>query len=72
MTAAARKSGARYVFIGTLHKVSDLIIYMKGYLLDARTGEQVMDETFEIKADNLIMLDRAASRMARAIERHIP
>lgn len=71
LAAAARKSGARYVFVGTLHKVSDLIIYMKGYLLDASDGRQVMGETLEVKADNRRMLDRAADRMAHAIERHL-
>lgn len=67
----AKMLGAGYVFIGALHKVSDLIIYMDGELVSVRTGKAVVAETYEVKADDRRMLLRAASRMARTINRAV-
>ncbi len=72
LATAARKAHARFLFVGTLHRVSDLIVYLKGYLLDLRSGRELMGRTFEVKSDDHIMLDRVADRMATAIERHLP
>ncbi|HQT73513.1 MAG TPA: hypothetical protein PLX84_06200 [Acidiphilium sp.] len=41
---------------------------MKAYLLDVRSGRELMARTFEVKSDDQLMLDRAADRMAAAIE----
>ncbi|HQT61446.1 MULTISPECIES: DUF2380 domain-containing protein [unclassified Acidiphilium] len=68
LVAAARQAGAGFLFVGTLHRVSDLIVYMKAYLLDVRSGRELMARTFEVKSDDQLMLDRAADRMAAALE----
>jgi TolB-like protein len=72
LNAAARDAGAEYVFSGSIHKVSGLIIYMGGELDDAQTGKPLMSEMLEVKADNGLMLNRAADAMARLIEQHLP
>lgn len=72
LSAAARDAGAAYVFSGSIHKISDLIIYMGGELDDAQTGKPVMSEMLEVKADNGLMLNRAADAMARLVEQHLP
>ncbi|CAG4919014.1 unnamed protein product [Acidocella sp. C78] len=71
LVAAARQAGAGFLFVGTLHRVSDLIVYMKAYLLDVRSGQELMARTFEVKSDDQLMLDRAADRMAAAVETHL-
>ena len=72
LSAAAREAGAAYVFSGSIHKISDLIIYMGGELDDAQTGKPLMSEMLEVKADNGPMLNRAADAMARLVEQHLP
>lgn len=69
--ADARKLGAQYVFIGSVHKVSDLIIYMRGELDSVRGGKPLMVKSMEVKADDKTMVTRGAATMAAAIERHI-
>lgn len=69
--AAARQLGARYVFIGSVHKVSDLIIYMRGELDRIGDPKPLMVRSMEVKADNRTMILRAAGTMAAAIERHL-
>lgn len=70
--AEARQVGARYVFIGSIHKVSDLIIYMRGELDRVGSGSPLMVKSMEVKADNRTMMLRAADAMAAAIGRHLP
>jgi Protein of unknown function (DUF2380) len=72
LAAAARNAGAAYVFSGSIHKISDLIIYMGGELDDAKTGKPLMSEMLEVKADNGPMLNRAAADMANLVEQHLP
>jgi hypothetical protein len=69
--AAAQKLGARYVFIGSVHKVSDLIIYMRGELDRIGDPQPLMVESMEVKADNKTMIRRAAGAMAEAIGQHL-
>ena len=69
--AEGRKFGARYVFIGSVHKVSDLIIYMRGELDRVGDRKPLMVKSMEVKADDKTMILRAADSMAAAIERHL-
>ncbi|MEE3503080.1 DUF2380 domain-containing protein [Acidiphilium acidophilum] len=69
--AAARQLGARYVFIGSVHKVSDLIIYMRGELDRIGDPRPLMVRSMEVKADNRTMILRAAGTMATAVEHHL-
>ena len=72
LLAAARKTGAAYVFIGAVHKVSDLIIYLGGELDEVSTGKPLMSEMIEVKADDATMLRRAALTMAADTLAHLP
>lgn len=69
--AEARKVGAAYVFIGSVHKVSDLIIYMRGELDKVGDPTPLMVKSMEVKADDKTMVVRGADAMAAAVERHI-
>jgi hypothetical protein len=69
--AAAQQLGARYVFIGSIHKVSDLIIYMRGELDRVGDKTPLMVRSMEVKADNRTMILRATDTMAAAIARHL-
>ena len=69
--AAARSLGARYAFIGSIHKISDLICYMRGELDDARTGTVLLVTSTEVKADNKTMWLRAARTLAAAVNRKL-
>jgi hypothetical protein len=72
LLAAARKTNATYLFIGTVHKVSDLIVYLGGELDDVSTGKMLMSEMLEVKADDATMLRRAAESMAADTLAHLP
>lgn len=65
---AASKLGARYMFIGSIHKISDLICYMRGELDDVRTGKVLLVKNTEVKADNKTMWLRATHAMAESIK----
>jgi hypothetical protein len=69
---AAEKTGATYLFIGSVHKVSDLIIYLGGELDKVSTGKVLMSEMLEVKADDATMLRRAATAMAADTLGHLP
>jgi hypothetical protein len=69
---AAEKTGATYLFIGSVHKVSDLIIYLGGELDEVSTGKVLMSEMLEVKADDATMLRRAAAAMAADTLGHLP
>jgi hypothetical protein len=69
--SAARSAGAQYVFIGSIHKVSDLIIYMRGELDAVGQDQPLMVRSMEVKADNKTMVLRAAATMAIAINQHL-
>jgi hypothetical protein len=68
---AARKLGARYLFIGSVHKISDLICYMRGELDDARSGKVLLVKSMEVKAATRTMWLRAARAMARSIRHRL-
>lgn len=68
---AARSAGAQYVFIGSIHKVSDLIIYMRGELDSVGHSQPLMVKSMEVKADNKTMILRAAATMVSAINRNL-
>jgi hypothetical protein len=69
---AAKKTGATYLFIGSVHKVSDLIIYLGGELDEVSTGKVLVSEMLEVKADDATMLRRAAAAMAADTLGHLP
>jgi Protein of unknown function (DUF2380) len=72
LLAAAENTRATYLFIGTVHKVSDLIIYLGGELDEVSTGKVLMSEMLEVKADDATMLHRAAAAMATDTLAHLP
>ncbi len=69
--SAARSAGAQYVFIGSIHKVSDLIIYMRGELDSVDQKTPLLVKSMEVKADNKTMMLRAAATMATAVNRDL-
>ncbi|HQT86146.1 MULTISPECIES: DUF2380 domain-containing protein [Acidiphilium] len=69
--SAAHSTGAQYVFIGSIHKVSDLIIYMRGELDSVDQKQPLMVKSMEVKADNKTMVLRAAATMVTAVNRHL-
>lgn len=72
LLAAARQTHATYLFIGTVHKISDLIVYLGGELDEVTTGKVLMSEMLEVKADDATMLRRAATTMAADTLAHLP
>jgi hypothetical protein len=69
--AAAHTLGARYLVMGSIHKISDLICYMRGELDDVRTGKVLLVTSTEVKADNKTMWLRAAHAVAVKINRKL-
>jgi len=72
LLAAARKTHATYLFIGTVHKISDLIVYLGGELDEVNTGKVLMSEMLEVKEDDATMLRRGAITMAADTLSHLP
>jgi len=70
--AVARDLGAQWVVLAKVSKTSNLIWLLTGQLVNARTGEIVMDDTTELKGDPEPMIRAGvrifAERVARAVK----
>ena len=66
---AAQKVGARWAVMGTVSKLSNLIWYLSGQLVDVPSGRLVIDDSFELKGPRDEMVPRGASSFARRVEK---
>jgi hypothetical protein len=64
----AKRSGARYVLVGWIYKVSTLILTLHIDVKDAATGKPVYARVFDFRGDNEKAYAHAARTMARSIE----
>lgn len=64
-----RRLGARWVVLAKVSKLSNLIWYFSGQLVDVDTGRLLMDDEFEIKGVRDDMVPRGASALARRVVR---
>jgi hypothetical protein len=64
---AARKVGAQWAVMGTVSKVSNLIWYLSGQLIDVASGRLALDDGFELKGPPDEMVPRGASSLARRV-----
>lgn len=67
LLADARAAGARYVLVPELHRVSDLILYMRVTLYEVGANQAVFGHISEVKADNRRMIMRATDSMAQTV-----
>ena len=70
--AVARDVGAKWVVLAKVSKTSNLIWLLTGQLVNAATGEIVLDDSTELKGDPEAMIRAGtrifAERVARAVE----
>lgn len=66
-----QKVGARWVLMGTVSKLSNLIWYLSGHLIDVASGKLVLDESFELKGPRDEMVPRGAVSLARRVEKAV-
>lgn len=66
---AARAVGARWVVVGRLTKLSNLIWYLSGQLVDVESGRVALSDEFELKGQRDEMVPRGAASLARRIGR---
>jgi hypothetical protein len=62
-----RRLGARWVVVGKVSKLSNLIWYFSGQLVDVDTGRLLMDDEFELKGVRDDMVPRGATALARRV-----
>ena len=72
LLAAAKTAGAAYAIAPELHRISNLILYMRVIVYRVGAAGPVFEQTNEVKADNRTMILRATNSMAQAIETAIP
>jgi len=65
----AQKVGARWAVMGTVSKLSNLIWYLSGQLIDVGSGRIVLDDGFELKGPRDEMVPRGAASLARRVEK---
>lgn len=63
----AQKVGARWAVMGTVSKLSNLIWYLSGQLIDVDRGRIVLDDGFELKGPRDEMVPRGAASLARRV-----
>jgi hypothetical protein len=55
--------------MGTVSKISNLIWYLSGQVIDVATGKLLLDDGFELKGPRDEMIPRGATSLARRVER---
>lgn len=66
---AGQRLGARWAVMGTVSKISNLIWYLSGQVIDVASGKIILDDGFELKGPRDEMVPRGAVSLARRIER---
>ena len=66
---AGQRLGARWAVVGKVSKISNLIWYLSGQVIDVATGKIILDDGFELKGPRDEMVPRGAVSLARRIER---
>jgi hypothetical protein len=61
--------GARWVAVGRIRKVSNLIWYLSGQLVDVESGQIALNDELELKGPRDEMLPRGAASLARRMAR---
>jgi hypothetical protein len=64
-----QRLGARWAVMGTVSKISNLIWYLSGQVIDVATGKLILDDGFELKGPRDEMIPRGATSLARRVER---
>jgi hypothetical protein len=64
-----RALGARWVAVGRLRKVSNLIWYLSGQLVEVESGRVALNDELELKGPRDEMLPRGAASLARRMAR---
>jgi uncharacterized protein YjbI with pentapeptide repeats len=67
--AVGRAAGADYVALAKVSKLSNLIWYFSGQLVDVADGRILMDDEFELKGVRDDMVPRGATSLARRLVR---
>jgi len=67
----ARKVGARWVARGTIANLTGLVWLLRAELLDAASGQPVLDDSYEIKGDPARMAPAAAHMFAQRVEKTV-
>jgi len=65
--AVAAQAGATYVAMAKVSKLSNLIWYFSGQLIDVATGRILMDDEFELKGVRDDLVPKGATALARRI-----
>ena len=65
--AVGREVGATYVAMAKVSKLSNLIWYFSGQLIDVASGRILMDDEFELKGVRDDMVPRGATSLARRL-----
>ena len=65
--AVGREAGATYVAMAKVSKLSNLIWYFSGQLIDVASGRILMDDEFELKGVRDDMVPRGATSLARRL-----
>jgi hypothetical protein len=65
--AAARAAGAKYVFLGGVHKMSTLLQWGKFQIVDEEAGRIVLDRLITFRGDTDEAFARAEAFMAKEI-----
>ena len=60
--------GARWIVMGRVSKISNLIWYLSAQLIDVATGKFALDDQFELKGPRDEMVPRGAESLARRIQ----
>jgi TolB-like protein len=69
--AVGRQLGAPWVVMGKLSKTSNLIWTFSGQLINVKTGELVIDDTFELKGDPDQMVPPGMGVFAQRVSRRV-
>ncbi|HEX5832103.1 MAG TPA: DUF2380 domain-containing protein [Gemmatimonadaceae bacterium] len=66
---AGTQAGAQWVVVGKVSKISNLIWYLSGQLIDVASGKPVLSESLELKGAREDLIPRGAASFARRAAR---
>jgi hypothetical protein len=69
--AVGKKLGATWVVMSKISKTSDLIWLLTGQLINVKTGEIVLDDSFEVKGDANVMVPAGTGIFAQRISKRV-
>ncbi len=69
--AVGRKLGATYVVMSKISKTSNLIWLLTGQLINVKTGEILLDDSFEVKGDPNIMVPPGTGIFAQRVSKRV-